>query len=34
VVARDGLVLVTTVERSSDLKTLIDHLPRHVIDQA
>jgi mannose-1-phosphate guanylyltransferase len=27
VVVRDGLVLVTTVERSSDLKTLIDALP-------
>lgn len=27
VVVRDGLVLVTTVDRSSDLKTLIDALP-------
>jgi mannose-1-phosphate guanylyltransferase len=27
VVVRDGLVLVTTIDRSSDLKTLIDSLP-------
>jgi mannose-1-phosphate guanylyltransferase len=33
VVAQDGLVLVTTVERSSDLKTLIDQLPRGVVDR-
>jgi mannose-1-phosphate guanylyltransferase len=32
VVVKDGLVLVTTVERSSDLKTLIDALPRGVRD--
>jgi mannose-1-phosphate guanylyltransferase len=32
VVAQDGLVLVTTVERSSDLKSLFDQLPRHVVD--
>ncbi len=31
VVARDGLVLVTTVERSADLKTLIDALPAAVV---
>ena len=30
VVERDGLVLVTTVDRSTDLKTLIDALPRGV----
>lgn len=29
-VAHDGLVLITTVERSSDLKTLMDALPRGV----
>ena len=27
VVTRDGLTLVTTVDRSADLKTLIDTLP-------
>ena len=30
VVARDGLVLVTTVDRSSDLKTLVEALPETV----
>jgi len=30
VVAKDGLVLVTTVDKSSDLKTLIDALPSGV----
>jgi mannose-1-phosphate guanylyltransferase len=30
VVANDGLVLVTTVDRSTDLKTLMDALPRGV----
>ena len=30
VVVRDGLVLVTTVDRSSDLKTLVDALPEAV----
>ena len=30
VVARDGLVLVTTVDRSSDLKTLVEALPQTV----
>lgn len=30
VVVQDGLILVTTVERSSDLKALIDALPPHV----
>jgi mannose-1-phosphate guanylyltransferase len=33
VVARPGLVLVTTVDKSSDLKTLIDKLPPSVRDQ-
>ena len=31
VVAKDGLVLVTTVDKSSDLKTLIDALPRDMV---
>jgi mannose-1-phosphate guanylyltransferase len=31
VVAKDGLVLVTTVDKSSDLKTLIDALPPKVV---
>jgi mannose-1-phosphate guanylyltransferase len=30
VVVEDGLVLVTTIDRSSDLKTLMDALPRGV----
>jgi mannose-1-phosphate guanylyltransferase len=30
VVVEDGMVLVTTVDRSSDLKTLVDALPRGV----
>jgi mannose-1-phosphate guanylyltransferase len=34
VVVRDGLVLVTTVDRSSDLKTLIDALPAPVRELA
>ena len=34
VVAQDGLVLVTSVDRSSDLKTLMDALPRGVVDRA
>lgn len=33
VVAKDGLVLVTTVDKSADLKTLIDALPRGVVDR-
>jgi len=33
VVVRDGLVLVTTVDRSSDLKTLIDTLPPPLRDR-
>lgn len=33
VVAHDGLVLITTVDRSSDLKTLMDALPRGVRDR-
>jgi len=34
VVVRDGLVLVTTVERSSDLKSLVDALPPGVRGQS
>jgi mannose-1-phosphate guanylyltransferase len=34
VVVEDGLVLVTTVDKSSDLKTLMDALPRGVRDRA
>lgn len=34
VVVRDGLVLVTTVDRSSDLKTLVDALPPPVRDRS
>jgi mannose-1-phosphate guanylyltransferase len=34
VVVRDGLVLVTTVDRSSDLKTLIDALPATLRDRS
>lgn len=34
VVAENGLVLVTTVERSSDLKALIDQLPRGVVERS
>ncbi len=30
VVAREGIVFVTTLERSTDLKTLLDHLPASV----
>jgi mannose-1-phosphate guanylyltransferase len=30
VVAKDGLVLVTTVDKSSDLKTLVESLPKEV----
>lgn len=33
VVARDGLVLVTTVDRSADLKTLLDSLPASLRDR-
>ena len=33
VVARDGLVLVTTVDRSTDLKTLLDSLPAGLRDR-
>ena len=33
VVCRDGLTLVTTIDRASDLKTLIDSLPPHIRDQ-
>ena len=34
VVAQDGLVLVTTVDKSSELKTLIDALPPGVVDRS
>ena len=34
VVSRDGLTLVTTIDRASDLKTLIDSLPSHIRDQS
>ncbi len=34
VVARDGLVLVTTVDRSAELKSLLDALPPEVRDRA
>ena len=33
VVTREGLTLVTTVERSTDLKTLIDSLPAALRDR-
>lgn len=33
VVVKDGLVLVTTLEQSTDLKTLIDALPPHLRDR-
>jgi mannose-1-phosphate guanylyltransferase len=33
VVVRDGLVLVTTIDRSSDLKTLVEALPETVRDR-
>jgi mannose-1-phosphate guanylyltransferase len=34
VVVRDGLVLVTTVDRSTDLKTLIEALPATLRDRS
>jgi mannose-1-phosphate guanylyltransferase len=34
VVTRDGLTLVTTVDKASDLKTLIQSLPTALRDQA
>jgi mannose-1-phosphate guanylyltransferase len=34
VVSRDGLTLVTTVDKAADLKTLIDSLPASVRDRA
>ena len=34
VVVRDGLVLVTTVDRSSDLKSLIDLLPARLRERS
>jgi mannose-1-phosphate guanylyltransferase len=33
VVAQKGLVLVTTIDRSADLKSLIDQLPRGVVER-
>jgi len=33
VVVREGLVLITTVDRSTDLKTLIDALPAVLRDR-
>ena len=33
VVSRDGLTLVTTADRSADLKTLVDALPASLRDQ-
>jgi mannose-1-phosphate guanylyltransferase len=34
VVVKDGLTLITTVERSADLKTLVESLPRKLRDRA
>ena len=34
VVVRDGLTLVTTIERAADLKTLLDSLPPHLKSQS
>lgn len=34
VVAENGMVLVTTVERSADLKSLMDRLPRGVVERS
>jgi mannose-1-phosphate guanylyltransferase len=34
VVVRDGLVLITTVDKSSDLKTLIEALPESLRGRA
>jgi mannose-1-phosphate guanylyltransferase len=34
VVAKDGLTLVTTIDRSADLKTLVESLPRKLQDRA
>lgn len=34
VVSRDGLTLVTTLDRAADLKTLIESLPSHIRDQS
>jgi hypothetical protein len=33
VVAKDGLVLVTTIERATDLKQLVESLPPSVREQ-
>ena len=34
VVCREGLTLVTTIDRAADLKTLIDSLPAHIREQS
>ena len=34
VVSRDGLTLVTTIDRAADLKTLVESLPPHIRDQS
>ncbi len=34
VVTRDGLTMVTTVDRSTDLKTLVESLPQWLVDRA
>ena len=34
VVSRNGLTLVTTIDRASDLKTLVESLPPHIRDQS
>ena len=34
VVAKDGLTLVTTIDRSADLKTLVESLPRAIRDRS
>ena len=34
VVSRDGLTLVTTIDKASDLKTLIESLPPEMRDRS
>jgi len=34
VVAKDGLTLVTTLDRAADLKTLVESLPKDVREQS
>jgi mannose-1-phosphate guanylyltransferase len=34
VVTRDGLTMVTTIERSNDLKALVESLPQWLVDRA